>query len=213
MWLKMLTGLIFVLVVLALCWTFYNARGRLPALSWGGEHLNIQLTDKYDYQQRDPRWKDEHLGDIASAGSLGEVGCAISSIAVALSNLGIEIDPSMLNKKLVAENGFTPRGWLIWSAVEKATDGKAVAEAFSQPSRKQVDACLSEGRYPIVKYLIGGVVQHWVTVVGKKDNTYLIRDPLIQAAQPEALHHHTPFILSVRCIGLSSPTDVTSPTP
>lgn len=199
--LMVIIPLIAILAIFA--WYFYNSRGRVPALAFGGEKLHIRLVDRFSYQQDDPMWKDKFLANNPAARTLAKTGCTISSVAVALSNLGVLIKPPELNDALSQNGGFTSRGWLIWDAIEKATNGKAKAYAYSTPERSDIDLCLKNNQYPIVKYLIGGVVQHWVTVVGKEDGTYLIRDPLIASDEPEALHRHTPVILSVRCIGLT----------
>jgi len=179
---------------------FKHTRGRIPALAFGGSSMQIMLTDNYNWQQRDKRWQNEYLG-ANKKDTIGKYGCTVSAIANAVSNLGLELTPLQLNQKLTAKNGFNERGWLIWSKLESATDGKIQAKAFSSPSRKDVDHCLSEGHYPIIKYLIGGSVQHWVTIVGKQNGEYLMRDPLIDNIDPVILSSRTPFILSLRCIG------------
>jgi len=95
---------------------------------------------------------------------------------------------------------------LIWGALEAATDDKMQATVFSSPTRMDIDRCLSEGQYPIVKYLIGGLIQHWVTVVGKHNRRYLIRDPLMDNKEPIPLSSRTPIILAVRCLGKKPPS-------
>jgi len=184
-------------------WIAKHSRGHLPTLAFGGQHMQIMLADHYNWQQRDPRWRDVRLGN--SNGTLGEYGCTVSAIANAVSNLGLELTPAALHQRLMEQGGFNERGWLIWGALDRATEGRMQARVFSRPSRDDVDGCLLEGHYPIVKFLIGGVVQHWVTVVGKAQGRYLIRDPLIDDADPISLTSRTPLILSVRCIGKKSP--------
>jgi len=180
---------------------FKHSRGRIPALSFGGQNLQVILADNYNWQQRDNRWQNEYLGEKEQAGTIGKYGCTVSAIANAISNLGLEITPKQLNQKLTQKKGFNQRGYLVWSALDAATDGKMQAKVFSSPSRADVDHCLNEGQYPIIKYLIGGSVQHWVTIVGKQNGQYLIRDPLIDKSEAVILSSRTPFILSLRCIG------------
>jgi len=182
-------------------WVFKHSRGRIPALAFGGGDLNLMLADNYNWQQRDPRWRAQRLGGREEGGTLGEYGCTVSAIANAASNLGFVLTPEQLNERLTGQGGFNERGWLIWGAVAAATEGTMQATAFSSPSRNDVDHCLSQGQYPIVKYLIGGLIQHWVTVVGKQNGRYLIRDPLIDGQEPISLSSRTPIILAVRCIG------------
>lgn len=190
-------------VAIAGSWTLYQSRGRVPALAFGGEDLAIRLKDGVHYLQTDPRWADQLLAKSQGAGTLGGYGCTVSSVAAAMTNLGHPITPDQLNDALAAEGGFTPEGWLIWSAISRVSDGKLRADVRASPSREGVDACLKRGDYPIVKFLIGGVVQHWVTIIGKEDGTYLMRDPLIDEKDPLPLTRRTQTILSVRCIGRS----------
>jgi len=182
-------------------WIFKHSHGRIPTLAFGGKDLQIQLPDNYNWQQRDTRWQAQRLGGREQGGTLGEYGCTVSAIANAVSNLGFVLTPEELNQRLTQKGGFNQRGWLIWGAVKAATDGKMQATVFSSPTRTDIDRCLSEGQYPIVKYLIGGLIQHWVTVVGKHNGRYLIRDPLMDNKEPITLSNRTPIILAVRCIG------------
>jgi len=191
----------FIVISTLAVWVLWHSRGKLPAPAFGGKTMTHKLNDSYNYQQRDARWSEQRLGQRERAGTLGSHGCTVSAIANALSNLGIPITPGELNQQMSANGGFNERGWLVWGALETATHGKAYARVFSQPSLANVDSCLENGDYPIVKYLIGGVVQHWATVVGKQGRTYLIRDPLIDQSSAITLTSRTPIILSVRCIG------------
>jgi len=204
--LKTLTWRLFIISLLvffaiSIFWVFKHSRGRMPTLAFGGKDLQIMLADNYNWQQRDSRWQAQRLGAHEQGGTLGEYGCTVSAIANAVSNLGFVLTPEELNQRLTQKGGFNERGWLIWGALEAATDGKMQAMVFSSPTRTDIDRCLSEGQYPIVKYLIGGVVQHWVTVIGKQQGRYLIRDPLMDNQEPITLSSRTPIILAVRCIG------------
>jgi len=210
---RSLLALLLVLVISSVFWLFKHSRGRIPTFAFGGKDLQIQLPDNYNWQQRDSRWQAQRLGEREQAGTLGEYGCTVSAIANAVSNLGFELTPQQLNQRLTEKGGFNERGWLIWDAIEAATDGTMQATVFSSPTRTDIDRCLSKEQYPIVKYLIGGLIQHWVTVVAKQNGHYLIRDPLIDNKEPITLSSRTPIILSVRCVGkkLASPYGVIPP--
>jgi len=193
--------LLTVILVAIIAWVGWHSRGRMPTPAFGGQTMNRLLKDDYNYQQRDARWGSQQLGEQNRAGTLASHGCTVSAIANALSNLDYPITPGELNQQMSARGGFNKRGWLVWGALEQVTQGRAHAVVFTQPRLADVDHCLEKGQYPIVKYLIGGVVQHWVTIVGKQGRRYLIRDPLIDQPDPITLHSRTPIMLSVRCIG------------
>lgn len=148
------------------------------------------------------RWANFHLG-TPNTETLAKAGCTVSSVAMAMTNLGVPYDPGQLSNTLTTEDGFTPRGLLKWDGISRVTKGKIRVDVHSAPSLDKLDACLTRGDYPIVKFLIGGIVPHWVVVVGKHDGTYSMRDPLIDEAAPSPLTRRTPVILSVRCIGLT----------
>ncbi len=159
---------------------------------------DIRLPDKTHYLQNDPRWAGERLGGTDE--SLGQVGCTIASVAAALTNLGIAITPLELNTQLQNAGGYTSRGWLIWSAIEKVTVSKANVVAYRSPSHDNINACLNERNYPVVKFLINGVVPHWVLVVGREQGDYLVRDPLVTKTDAIKLSSRTSLILSHRCV-------------
>lgn len=172
---------------------------RLPAPSSGGSDLSVELPDRVHFQQNDPGWATERLGGTGD--DLSSAGCTVASVAMAMTNLGHLVDPRELNAKLTSAGGFTDRGWLVWDAIARVTNGALRAETHGAPSLAGVDRCLARGAYPVVKFLLGGAIQHWVVLVGKRDGEYRTRDPLIDAADPIPLSRRTPVILSVRCIG------------
>lgn len=190
-----------VLATAALAWWRYWPHEKW-APAFGGSNLSVQLADNAHYQQNDPRWAANRLGNLNSE-TLAQAGCTISSVAMAMSNLGYPFDPGQLNAALAAEHSFTQQGWLMWDGISRATKGAIRTEIHEAPSLDRLDACLARGAYPIVKFRIMNVIPHWVVVVGKRDGTYFMRDPLIDEAAPSPLTRRTQKILSVRCIGLA----------
>lgn len=180
-------------------WFWNKSRGKW-APAFGGSDLSVQLADGTRYLQNDPRWASHRLGNL-NGETLGDAGCTVSSVAMAMTNLGHPVDPGQLNAALAADGGFTQQGWLMWDAISRVTKGAIRAEVHAEPSLDRLDACLARGDYPIVKFLIGGVIPHWVQIVGKDKGTYYMRDPAIDEPGTSPLTRRTPIILSVRCIG------------
>jgi hypothetical protein len=185
---------------------------RSPQVKWapasGGADISVQLADLVHFQQGDPRWSANSLGAIKNNGSLAKFGCTITSVAMAMTNLGHPTDPGRLNAELAAGGGFTKQGWLLWDKISHLTNGALRAEVYDAPSLEAMDACLMRGDYPIVKFMIGNGLTgkgtpHWVILVGKQGKTYFIRDPMSKEAEPVPLTRRTPAVLSVRCIGQS----------
>ncbi|MEJ2123318.1 MAG: hypothetical protein P8Y47_00590 [Alphaproteobacteria bacterium] len=199
---KWLLKFLFVMVVAAavLAGLRLHLRYREKTIpAFGGAELSVQLADNAHFLQNDPRWAAERMGN-PNGDTLQRAGCTIASVAMALTNLGHSFDPGQLNTALTANNGYTSRSWLIWGAISRVTKGGARAVVYREPSQKRLDACLKRGDYPIVKFRIADVIPHWVVVVGKRQGTYYIRDPLIKEPAPIPLTRRTQVLYSVRCI-------------
>ncbi len=162
---------------------------------------DMTLPDAVAFRQDTAEWADDTMGQTSD--TLGDYGCTVTSVANAISNLaGAPISPKQLNEKLGQVGGYTSRGWLIWSKVTEATDGAVRITVHEEPTHEGIDACMADGDYPIVKIKLGGVIPHWVLLVGRKDGEYIMRDPLVGApddpAIPVSVRGKT--IYSFRCL-------------
>lgn len=128
------------------------------------------------YLQTDPRWADDAIG--GSRESLRRVGCTVCSVSMALAYHGIDLDPGELNRRLKEADGYTLRGWLKWDAVRQVTDGRVRVELPSNPTQQTIDDALAAGDPVIVKVILRSGIQHWVLLVGREGNEYLMKDPL-----------------------------------
>lgn len=182
-------------VMLRTCWV-----RMVPAIeSAGGRSLHILLPDTgKTLLQRDKQWAAEQLG--SSTGTLGSHGCLVCSVAMACTNLGVELTPKELNERLKKSDGFLPQGWVVWNAIPKVTDTKLTAEFHAGPKHALMDEAVENGAYPVVKYFLVGGIQHWCVIVGKDGLDYLARDPLRDDAQPVRLSTLTEKIYAVRVI-------------
>jgi len=161
----------------------------------------FMLGDNYFYRQDDDRWGSETIGDTDD--TLYAYGCTIASVALAASNLtGAEITPWELEQNLSKVDGFTDRGWLIWGKVQAATDGQVRAVYYDTPNHSDIDGCMETGGYPIVKIKLMGAIVHWVAIVGRTKDQYLIRDPLYGSREdgPVELSQRGKDIYSLRCV-------------
>lgn len=161
----------------------------------------FMLPDNYVFRQDDPVWAGNRIGDTEDR--MAGYGCTISSVAMAASNLtGAEITPGELQSRLWDHTGFTDRGWLIWSALPKATGDKVQAKIYRKPDHSHIHACLADGHYPLIKIYLGGTIVHWVLIVGTTEDDYLVRDPLYGGPDdpPTALSTRADKIHALRCI-------------
>lgn len=182
-------------VMLRTCWI-----RMAPAIaSTGGKSLHIRLPDAgKTHLQKDKRWAADQLG--TSTGTLGSHGCLVSSVAMACSDLGVELTPKELNARLKKADGFLPQGWVVWNAIPRVTDKKLAADYHPAASHKLMDAALEAGAYPVVKYFLLGGIQHWCVIVGKDGLEYLARDPLRDDEKPVKLSELTAKVYAVRVI-------------
>jgi hypothetical protein len=172
--------------------------GTVPAS--GGSDLSVRLADNAHFQQDDPRWSAVPMGS-PTGDKLGPAGCTVTSVAMAMTNLGHSFDPGQLTMALNADNGFTAQSWLVWSALPRVAKGGLRVTIHDKPSLDKIDACLARGDYPIVKFYLFKIIPHWAVLVGKQQGTYYMRDPLIDEPAPVPLTRRTPTIHAVRCIG------------
>ena len=182
-------------VFLRTCW----ARMAPAIAATGGRELHLRLPDGgKTHLQKDRRWAADQLG--SSTCTLGSHGCLVSSVAMACSNLGVELTPKELNERLKKADGFLPQGWVVWNAIPKVTEGRLTAEYHPAASHAVMDKALEQGAYPVVKYFLIGGIQHWCVIVGKEGLEYLARDPLRDDKGPVKLSDLTAKIYAVRVI-------------
>ena len=150
------------------------------------------------YRQRDPRWRDVPIG--GSGETLGEVGCTVCCIAMALDHHGIHLTPDELNAKLKDAGGYTDRGWVKWSAVEAIAGGAVRIDVIDAPTPARIDAALAAGHPVIAKVLIWRAQQHWVLIVGKEGADSWIKDPLGDGVSLEKLSKYSSGVLAIRVV-------------
>ncbi len=174
-----------------------NAPGTI--LPSGGTSMKVLLPKAAThFRQRDPKWGKETIG--GSSETIRAVGCTLCSVAMAVSDLGHPITPSELNANMIANNGYTEQGWMIWGAVTPATDNFAEVVVRSKPDHKTLDECLKRGEIPIVKFYLPGGIPHWVAVIGKDGHEYLIKDPAVKNPKPVKLSSRAKWIHSLRYV-------------
>jgi len=190
------------LLALAVCaaGAFWYLRGRNSppiAAAGGAPFANFTALATPHYLQRDPQWGNDTIG---SGETMAKVGCAVSSLAMALEHYGVSFTPKALNDALKANGGYTRRGWILWGAVSKLSAGKVAVRILDRPAHGDIDAALRAGHPVLVKVFINRVIPHWVLVVGKDGADYLMRDPLNDAKTLTEVATYHSDIYGVRII-------------
>ena len=125
--------------------------------------------------QGDPRWSLQLLGPTIY--TLGQQGCAVTSVAMVMASYGLDTDPARLNQFLNTHAGYTPNGWVYW---EKAAElaPTYVEKAYEDPpSYALIDNNLLAGNPVIIRLTLRNGTTHFVVIVGKDGWDYLTRDP------------------------------------
>lgn len=105
------------------------------------------------------------------------VGCAMSSVAMALRTLGTEVDPGTLNTWLIQNDGFADGDLLVWGSVAEFGTMKLYNYFHGAASLSQSDlqGFIAQG-WPVIVNVRHG--EHWVLATQAVQNsTYLVNDP------------------------------------
>ena len=119
------------------------------------------------FSQCDPKWGNDRVG--TSSKTLCQIGCLVSSSAMALAGtVAKDQNPGTRNKWLTANNGYAGTQY-IWSTVNKFGLNFQGFVANSQ-----IKSNLDAGNIVIVNVNSGS---HWVLAKGYSGNDILVNDP------------------------------------
>lgn len=134
------------------------------------------------FSQRNSRWASNKLG-TSPTDTIGNAGCAVSSVAMALRFRGADVDPAKLNRWLTDNGGYVDQDVIRWdvAAGYKSVCGWMSYEGGgSLSSVSQLKAQIDGRRLVIAKSSRTG--QHWVIIrgysgYGTRWSDYLYADP------------------------------------
>ena len=144
-----------------------------------GEYIN--------WRQTDPKWSSIRVGN--SSGTLGSIGCLITSISILIEKSGCNtmikpFNPGTFLEALNKHNGFDGSGNLQYAAVTKAVP------AFKYVGNQNLRGKTKDEKLSLIKqYLDSGYYltaevkgatkgsQHWVAVIRVENNNVIMVDP------------------------------------
>jgi len=150
------------------------------------------------YLQDDPRWKDDKMG--GSEETLGQAGCFVTCVSMALFHYGIDLPPKQLNELLISYDGYTQQGWVRWNTVSEITDHQIVLQAPNHPDFAEIDAALRADEPILAKILLYNRIYHWVLIVGKVGPDYWVKDPLGEGRTLDRLSQFKSKIYAIRIV-------------
>lgn len=160
---------------------------RIEADGWSAaewlQRVDGAVLDVPLYSQNDPLWRYEKLG--TSASTIGGYGCLLTSAAMVCKYFGKDTDPKRLNRAMIAAGGYENGNlWKWWSLplVYPDLEVRDWVNCEKVPAPlERIDNALATGNPVIVMvdYRPGGTIQmHFVLIVGKTDDDYVINDPI-----------------------------------
>ncbi|MCL5998841.1 MAG: SH3 domain-containing protein [Chloroflexi bacterium] len=136
--------------------------------------------------QRDPQWKGVVLGFGDASTTIGSDGCTLTCLTMVANGFGFQETPASLNDRLKAlgpGHGFLGP-LMVWSGLPAALPGMRLNRFVlcrDQPAPMvEIDMAIEQGR-PVVVELdqspAAGLQNHWVLVLARQGDDYLILDP------------------------------------
>lgn len=148
---------------------------------------SIDSGEYINWRQTDPKWSSIRVGN--SSGTLGSIGCLITSISILIEKSGCNtmikpFNPGTFLEALNKHNGFDGSGNLQYAAVTKAVP------AFKYVGNQNLRGKTKEEKLSLIKqYLDSGYYltaevkgatkgsQHWVAVIRVENNNVIMVDP------------------------------------
>merc|ERR1739838_1157417 len=111
------------------------------------------------YSQCDSKWANDKMG--TSSKTICQIGCLMSSAAMALSGCGKSYNPGTLNKWLTSNGGYSSGNLFVWSSIGKL--GLSFQGFFGNNVLKaKLDAGdnikVNDPGYSVSSYPISGIV-------------------------------------------------------
>ncbi|MFO0795599.1 MAG: C39 family peptidase [Candidatus Brocadiaceae bacterium] len=157
---------------------------RMSKSTSGG--CQIQVTP---FKQGYPRpWWGDNLYDHSSLFTIRQKGCALTSLAMALTAAGITQDPGSLNEFMAkTKNDYVELGVNWEPATRDASGGKLKFHQTRinsvidlQRAMDYLDNAVCQQGYPVIVGVnldVKGIPGHFVLVTGKQGNDFQIADP------------------------------------
>jgi len=143
---------------------------------------NIMPIEIPQFSQKDAQWASDKLG--TSSVTIGAYGCLITAASMICKYFGKNTDPGKINKDLIAVDGYESGNLLKYNAITTIYPDIVVDWNYflSNPGDAVIDEILVQ-EIPVIAQVdynpnTSALDQHWVVIVGKENDEYLIVDPI-----------------------------------
>lgn len=131
------------------------------------------------FAQDDPRWANLNIGGFPNV-SMARWGCAVTSVSMIFTKFGIDINPGILSQEKIYVCYKGDCGLIAWPQIWPQTSPKVkrVIGTRTPVNWERIDQELEKQIPVIINIKIPGKGQHYVVIVGKTSNGYIVNDPL-----------------------------------
>ena len=119
---------------------------------------------------------------------------------MAMTHLGNPVNPKQLNLQLKQHGGYNRQGWLKWHVASQVTTNHILFDMPERPSHQAIDDALRSGWPVLAKIQLWNSVPHWVLILGKDGDEYLVKNPLCLEKSVQRLSELTDNIHAVRVV-------------
>lgn len=136
------------------------------------------------FSQDDPRWKNNYIG--VSNSTIGDYGCALTSVAMVFKYHGIDINPQLL-----ARQPIFVRDLISWPAQWRFLDldynSGHKSGGLDQLDWSRIDKEIAAGN-PVIIFIraLGRNAGHYVVIHSKDASGYIVHDPVMWNGQSGA---------------------------
>ena len=155
---------------------------------WAGVIYGSNGSGEYvNWRQTDPSWANIRMGN--SSGTIGRIGCLVTSISILIEKSGVNttispFNPGTFVEALNKNGGFDGSGNLQYAAVSKAVPGfKYVGNVNLRGKTRQEKLSIISEYFGKGYYLTAEVKgatkgsQHWVAITGVDSVNVMMVDP------------------------------------
>ncbi len=129
--------------------------------------------------QGNPDWNQPGQKYDSIDKTIGEMGCALTSLTMALNFAGIQIDPGTLNAVMIGHGGYDKSSVNWKPATSYISNDQLKFDELRSRSLNKLEDRLCQG-YPVVVGVdldAKGQPGHFVLVTGKEGDEFTIKDP------------------------------------
>jgi len=155
------------------------------ANTYGYAYANALQLPVAFFSQRDSRWSGNKMGTCSGTKStIGEIGCTITSIAMAGAARVSNFNPASLNSYLSTKDKYgNPTGYsggcnVVWKAPENidGPNGFLYFNSGYVVSASNLKSLIDAGKFPVTKSIRFPKSTHWVVIVGYKNTGSKLSD-------------------------------------